>query len=123
MAGFGENVRIVLPFGPAISLKTIDMKLILLSTQDNSLGIFFEPWTGEFYTITVEPEDEDDTQDETLLDSVSRLAHSVCAKDLLGLEVSDRNSQRLNSHNSSPAHPSISTAGNYVCLNSHDFEE
>ena len=91
-SGFGENVRVVFPFSFAISLKAVIMKLILLSTQDDGLEIFFDPRTGEFYTVTMELEDEDDAQDETLLDNASRLAHSVRAKDLLRLDVSDARS-------------------------------
>lgn len=61
------------------------MKLILLSTQDDGLQIFFDPQTREFFTITaeLELEEEDGAEDKTLLDSASRLAHSVCARDLL----------------------------------------
>ena len=118
----GEDVRVVFPFSFAIPLKTINMKLILLSTQDDGLEIFFDPRTGEFYMITVELQDEDGTKDETLLGDASRLAHSVCTKELLRLGVSDARFQRFDDHGSLPAQPSISTPSNHVCTNDLDFE-
>ena len=94
------------------------MKLILLSTQDDGLQIFFDPQTGEFFTITVELEleKEDGAEDETLLDSASKLAHSVCARDLLrrGVTNACSRSQRFGGNNSLPTHPSIFTTGNQV---------
>ena len=108
------------PANQAIPLNQ-DLKLILLSTHDNSLEIFFNPQTREFYTITTENESKDDEQGETLLTDASQLAHSVGAKDL-HLKVTDAQSQAYGFHGLSPTHHSISTAGDRVRSDHFDFE-
>lgn len=62
------------------SADEVNLKLVLLSTQDDALEIFFDLRTGEFYTVTAEVEDESDERDEALLNNASKLAYSVCVK-------------------------------------------
>ena len=66
-----------LPCRSCGSTDEVNPKLILLSTHDDSFEIFFDPRTREFYTITVENEEEGNERDETLLGNASQLAHSV----------------------------------------------
>jgi hypothetical protein len=108
----GENVRVSFPTNQVIPLNQ-GLKLILLSTHDNSLEIFFNPQTQEFYTITTENESEDDERDETLITDASQLAHSVRARDL-HFKVTDAQPQAYGFRGLSPTHRSISTAGDRV---------
>jgi hypothetical protein len=78
-SGLGENVRAVFPHRSYNSVDKVNLKLILLTTQDDALEIFFDPRTGEFYTISAGIEDEGGSQDETLVNNASQLAHSVCS--------------------------------------------
>ena len=101
----------------------VNLKLILLSTQDDSFEIFFDPQTRDFYTVTVENEDEGNEQDEALLGNASQLAHSVRAQGLHWNGVPDRHPQVFSVSDSPPPQPSISTASNNVRSDGFDCEE